>query len=87
MHCPVRSYGLEEANLMWALGASVLGGDIRVPRGQGLEKFLIRVSWFMHILAFGSLVLASADARTAWGFVLFGLAFRGVRHAASAVRG
>lgn len=74
-----RSYGLEEANLMWSLtlGASVLG---RVIFGyladKGSKKFLIGVSWFMHILAFGSLMLASADARTAWGFVLFyGLAF------------
>jgi MFS family permease len=69
-----RSYGLEEANLMWSLtlGASVLG---RIVFGyladKGSKKFLLGVSWLMNILAFGSIMLIAVNTHAAWGFVLF----------------
>lgn len=69
-----RSYGLEEANLMWSLtlGASVLG---RVVFGylsdRSSKKLLLGVSWLMHILAFGSIMLITGTGLAAWGFVLF----------------
>ena len=69
-----RSYGVDQANTMWSLtlGASVLG---RIVFGYLSDKIskknLIVVSWIMHILSFGSIMLIADMNWFVWGFVLF----------------
>jgi len=73
-----RSYGVDQANTQWSLtlGASVLG---RILFGYLSDKIskknLIVVSWILHALAFGSIMLIASMSWFVWGFVLcYGLA-------------
>ncbi|HVN72381.1 MAG TPA: MFS transporter [Desulfomonilia bacterium] len=69
-----RSYGIDRAGTLWSLtlGMSVLG---RILFGflsdKIAKKNLIAVSWIMHILGFGSIMLISSLSLFVWGFVVF----------------
>lgn len=69
-----RSYGVEQANVMWSLtlGTSVLGRILFGYLSDKIsKKHLIVASWSFHILGFGSVMLIAYMSSYIWGFVLF----------------
>ncbi len=69
-----RSYGVDQANMMWSLtlGVSVLG---RIVFGylsdKVSKKHLLLVSWLLHIMGLGSVMMIAGMSWFVWGFVMF----------------